>query len=49
MSLAGIPVTLPKPTHTIIMDTLAEGIYQIRHARVHSGEKTPPPPINFVN
>lgn len=28
------------PPHTIIMVTLAEGIFQISQTRVHSGEKT---------
>lgn len=42
MPCTGIPVNFiySPPTHTIIMVTLAEGIFQISQTRVHSGEKT---------
>lgn len=39
MPCTGIPVNFMYPP-TIIMVTLAEGIFQIRQTRVHSGEKT---------
>lgn len=40
MPCTGIPVNFIYPPHTIIMVTLAEGIFQISQTRVHSGEKT---------